>query len=292
MPSTSITEFAPAKVNLTLHVTGQRADGYHLLDSLVVFCGIGDRLLVSTSATTSLCVTGPFAQEIPPGPDNLVLRAANAFGADRPVAITLEKNLPPASGVGGGSTDAAATIRAILRLRDQTGLHHDRDWRKGNLARLLALGADVPVCLAADPSRMRGVGERVDPAGQVPRAHFVLVNPRVTVPTPAVFKALALKHNTPMPDTLPIWSDVVAMARWLAEQRNDLELPAITIAPVISDVLKVLGAQSGVLIARMSGSGATCYGLFSDPIAAIAAVAAIKADRPNWWAAAGPVLRA
>ena len=286
MPLTQVTEFAPAKVNLTLHVTGQRTDGYHLLDSLVVFCSIGDVLQASLANTLSLTVEGPFAPDIPPGMDNLVLRAAHQFAGDMGVAFTLKKHLPPASGIGGGSADAAAAIRAVMRLRENRGLPSLPD---ADVASVLALGADVPVCLLSTAARMRGIGERLEVIGPVPTMHIALINPRVAVPTPAIFKALTTRHNPPMPDKLPDWADVQAMANWLKTQRNDLEQPALIIAPVISDVLASLVAQPGALIARMSGSGATCFALFETAIAAKAAVDAIVGVQPDWWAASGPV---
>lgn len=285
MPLTQATEFAPAKVNLTLHVTGQRADGYHLLDSLVVFCGIGDVLRAVIADSHSLAVTGPFARDVPPGPDNLVLQAAQAFSPDMGVAFILEKHLPPASGIGGGSADAAAAIRAIARLREgsNAGLDDfDRD-------AVLTLGADVPVCLLSAVTRMRGIGEQLDATGPLPEMHIALVNPRVAVPTPAVFKGLQLRQNPPMPDTLPHWPNAQSMAGWLKTQRNDLELPAMAIAPVIGEVLANLAACPRALLARMSGSGATCFALFGSAIDAKAASDAIGAANPGWWTAAGPV---
>lgn len=290
MPSLSTTEFAPAKINLTLHVTGQRADGYHLLDSLVVFCGIGDQVTVQVAKTMSLALTGPFATEIPAGADNLVMRAAKAFSGSFGFAITLEKNLPPSSGLGGGSADAAATIRAVLRLQEGCEQRSHLSSPEADRAAILALGADVPVCLGAQPARMRGIGERLDWLSHFPRAYIALVNPRVAVPTPEVFNALHQKQNPPMPDHLPEWPDAVSLARWLATQRNDLEAPARTIAPVIGAVLDLLHAQPGALMARMSGSGATCFALFATERAAQAAADAVANAQPGWWTAPGSVL--
>lgn len=277
MATETFTEFAPAKVNLCLHVTGQRADGYHLLDSLVAFAGIGDRLVARPASTASLTLAGPFGADLPGGPDNLVLRAAAGFGAA--AAFTLDKHLPPASGIGGGSADAAAALRALARLTGKA--------IPGGLA--LRLGADVPVCLAARPARMRGVGELLDPV-TLPQGWIVLANPRVEVPTPAVFRALARKDNPALPGTMPHWPDMAALAAWLATQRNDLEAPALAIAPVIAQVLAALRAQEGTRIARMSGSGATCFGLFDEEAPARAAETAIAAAHPGWWVAAGKLL--
>ena len=281
MPQPQTTEFAPAKVNLTLHITGQRADGYHLLDSLAVFCGVGDRITVQPSVALSLTITGPQAHLLAVQDNNLVLRAARVMDATLGAALTLDKHLPVASGIGGGSADAAATLRALSKL-----------WGKPlpKAAAVIALGADVPVCLAGQPARMRGIGERIEPVIGLPDVHLVLANPRVEMPTPTVFKALATKQNPPMPDTLPHWANAVDMAAWLATQRNDLEPPARAIVPVIDTVLAALASQSGALIARMSGSGATCFGLFATAIDAAAAANHLGAAHPGWWVASGAVL--
>ncbi len=284
---TQVTEFAFAKVNLTLHITGQRADGYHLLDSLVVFCGIGDWLHATVADTLSLTLEGPFARDVPADMDNLVVQAARLFAGDMAVAFTLQKHLPPASGIGGGSADAAAAVRAVLRLRKVLGLPNDGVDHRA--AAVLALGADVPVCLLSAAARMRGIGEQLEPPSPLPAMHIALVNPRVAVPTPAVFHALANRQNPPMPDALPEWQSAQALADWLKTQRNDLQAPALTLAPVIADVLTALAAQPGALIARMSGSGATCFALFETGAAARSASDTIAAARPDWWAAAGPV---
>lgn len=275
-----VTEFAPAKINLCLHVTGQRADGYHLLDSLVVFCGAGDRVAASLSERPSLTLDGPFATGLPVGEDNLVLRAARCFGAN--AAFTLEKNLPPASGIGGGSADAAAAIRALQRLTGQSGPEPSE---------ILALGADLPVCLAGRPARMRGIGEVLAPVPALPAAHLLLVNPRVEVPTPAVFRALTRRDNPGLPDALPDWPDCSALADWLMQQRNDLEAPALSVAPVIGRVLDRLRALPQGLLARMSGSGATCFALFDRAEDAEAGAATIRAAHPDWWVAPCPMLR-
>lgn len=289
MPLSTITEFAPAKVNLTLHVTGQRDDGYHLIDSLVVFCAIGDRLHAAVAGTLSLTLEGPFARDVPTDMDNLVMRAAKQFAGDMGVAFTLKKHLPPASGIGGGSADAAAAIRAVLRLRETLGLPNEPEDAQALAAATLALGADVPVCLLSATARMRGIGEKLDFIGPLPDMHILLVNPRVAVPTPAVFKALASRVNPPMAEPLPIWPDARSLADWLKSQRNDLEQPATAIAPVVGDVLAGLAAQPGALIARMSGSGATCFALFETAAAAKAAAVTIAAAQPKWWSESGPV---
>lgn len=267
-----ITETAFAKINLCLHVTGQRPDGYHLLDSLVAFADAGDVITCTAADRLALTITGPQAANLPVTDDNLVLRAARAMGR-MGAAITLEKHLPVASGIGGGSSDAAATLRALSRL-----------W---NLplpgpATVLALGADVPVCLSGQTLRMQGVGEVLTPLPPLPETHILLVNPRVGVATPAVFRALACKTNPPLPEP-PRFADATALAAWLTDQRNDLEPPAITLTPVIATVKTAIAAQSGCLLARMSGSGATCFGLFATAAETRAAANSLNAAHPDWW---------
>ncbi len=276
----TITEFAPAKINLALHVTGRRPDGYHLLDSLVVFCEIGDRVTVSAGSDNPLAVTGPFAKGVPDGPENLVLRAAALMDVPQ-LGFHLEKNLPAASGIGGGSSDAAAALRGIARL---TG----RVLPDG--ASLLELGADLPVCLAARPARMQGVGEVLTPVPPLPAGWLVLVNPGVEVPTGCVFRLLDRVDNPPLPVILPEWGDLPALAGWLGDQRNDLQQAAVSLEPVISDTLAVLSVQPGCLLARMSGSGATCFGLFIAEATAQAAASSLQSVRPRWWARAGRIL--
>ena len=280
-----VTEFAPAKINLALHVIGQRHDGFHLLDSLVAFASIGDMLQAEVADAVSLALEGPFGADISPDADNLVLRAARAVEPDCAMAFILQKNLPPASGIGGGSADAAAAIRAVGRLKRRQ--KPDVTGRDENLALYAALGADVPVCVLSQPARMRGIGEQVSVLPSFPGASVVLINPRVEVPTPAVFRALQTKDNPPLPETLPDWPDPLALADWLMHQRNDLQTPALGIAPVIGRVLNDLAVQPGVLLARMSGSGATCFGLFADAASATEAVRRLGADRPQWWVAGG-----
>jgi 4-diphosphocytidyl-2-C-methyl-D-erythritol kinase len=277
--ATDATEFAPAKVNLSLHVTGRRADGYHLLDSLVVFAGVGDRVLAEPAAALSLTITGPQSAALTVADDNLCVRAARLMpGALR---LTLEKHLPVASGIGGGSADAAATLRLIARL---TG--HPLP----PAAEVLRLGADVPVCLAGQPVRMTGIGEGLHPmAHPLPPAWLVLVNPGQAVSTPAVFRALDRRDNAPM-QAMPRLRDAAELAAWVAMQRNDMEAAATRLLPVIAEVRRALSAQPGCLLSRMSGSGATCFGLFADPLTANAAARAISATQPGWWVADAPVL--
>ncbi len=269
-------EPAPAKVNLTLHVTGRRADGYHLLDSLVAFVEVGDRISLTPAETLTMEVTGPEATHVPAGDDNLVLRAAGLAGFVGRIA--LEKRLPVASGLGGGSADAAAVLRAVARMG-----------RTSPPEAVLSLGADVPVCLAGRPARMRGIGERLSGVPPLPAAGVLLVNPRVQVATAAVFAGLGRRSNAPMPEVLPPWRDVAALASWLARQRNDLEAPARDVAPAIATVLAALRATDGCRLARMTGSGATCFGLYATR--AEAEIAATRMDR-GWWVAATQLARA
>lgn len=264
--------FAPAKINLTLHVTGQRDDGYHLLDSLVVFVDVGDRLFFERSSNLSLTVNGPMAQNVPVDDDNLVLRAARLVDANDGAKITLVKTLPAAAGIGGGSSDAAATIKALSHL-----------WAKPMPPNPERLGADIPVCLRARKTRMQGIGDILSDVPDLPDAWVVLVNPGVSVPTPSVFRALANKNNPPMGDMLHDGSSVEHLAEWLGSMRNDLQDAAIKLEPVISEVLSAIEATGECLLARMSGSGATCWGLFSNPESAEIAAQDIKQAHPNWW---------
>ena len=269
--------FAPAKLNLTLHVTGQRADGYHLLDSLVAFADIGDWITISDAPNLALTVTGPRGAGVPTGADNLVLKAARFMGVER-AHIHLEKHLPAAAGIGGGSADAAATLRACA-------LHFGMEVPGG----AESLGADVPVCLQAGLVRMRGVGEQLEQLPLMPEIWVVLVNPGVDVPTPAVFKALKSKTNPAMQASLPRFATGQGLVDFLTLQRNDLEAPARAQAPVISDVLERIAKTSGCLLARMSGSGATCFGLFSDAASAARASQDIRHSRSGWWVVDAPL---
>ncbi|WP_320178236.1 4-(cytidine 5'-diphospho)-2-C-methyl-D-erythritol kinase [Roseovarius pacificus] len=272
---TTIEAFAPAKVNLTLHVTGQRADGYHALDSLVVFAGIGDTVRVSQAETPSLTVGGPMAAGVPTDRSNLVMKAARLM--DVAADIHLEKRLPAAAGLGGGSSDAAATVSALARLTGQP---------LPDAGDLLRLGADVPVCLQQSTARMRGVGEDVIPLPGLPELHAVLVNPGLPVMTQQVFAGLAERTNPPMPDPLPNFTSTAALIEWLAGMRNDLEAPAIAAQPVINQVFDTLKVTPGCLLTRMSGSGGTCFGLYGDAETASSAAGRLQEAYPSWWVVA------
>ncbi len=279
-PGAAASRMAWAKVNLTLHCTGQRADGYHLLDSLVVRAGVGDALYVTPDEDLSLTVSGPRAEGVPTDARNLVLRAAELLdaGAGRGAALHLEKHLPAAAGIGGGSADAAAAL-------DLLSAH----WGVPLPADTARLGADVPVCLTRGPQRMQGVGEVLTPLSALPPCQMVLVNPGVDVPTPAVFSALSDKNQPPMPDVIPTFAGFSDLIDFLREQRNDLAAPAIAREPVIASCLEAL---SDAALARMSGSGATCFGLYANAAQAKAAAHRISAAAPHWWVAAAPILAA
>lgn len=273
------TEFAPAKINLHLHVVGRRSDGYHLLDSLVVFAGAGDLLSVSPSDTLSLRLAGPFAAGLEAEADNLVLRAARALADSagiRPAgALVLEKNLPVASGIGGGSADAAAALRLLSRF---WGIAPTPD----AVARIAQrLGADVPVCIPSSPAIMSGIGEILHPAPRLPHAGIVLLNPGTAISTPAVFQARSAAFSAPAAFPQDGWRSAEQMAASLRAARNDLEPPARALAPVIGDCLNILASAPGCLLSRMSGSGATCFGLFAS--AEQARTVAGTLVRPGWW---------
>jgi len=275
VPESGLREIGRAKVNLFLHVLGRRADGYHLLDSLAVFPGVGDVLTAEATPSLSLHLTGPFGAMLATEPDNLVLRAARALavaaGVPAAARLTLDKRLPVASGIGGGSADAAAALRLLARL---WGVQADLP------ALAAGLGADVPVCVAAKPARMRGVGAELGPAPALPEAGIVLVNPGGAVATALVFRARQGDYGTAA--VLPAgWPDAAAMARDLAGLRNDLQPPALALHPPIGVALDALAADPACLLARMSRSGATCFGLYAD--AAVAGRAASALARPGWW---------
>ena len=279
--------FAPAKVNLALHVTGQGPDGYHRLDSLVVFAGAGDQLSAIPARELTLAVSGPFAAGVPTDDTNLVLRAARALREARAVqkgaAIRLLKHLPHGAGIGSGSSDAAAAIRLLARLWEVEPLAPDAP-------EVLALGSDVPVCLQAPrPMRMRGRGEVMEPLPRLPTLGLVLVNPGATLPTRDVFRALAAKDNPPLP-ALPEGRKAEDFAAWLGTLRNDLQAPAEKLAPPVTEALALLRRTPGVLAAVMSGSGATCVGITKDAGVARNAARIIQLARQGWWVAPAPVL--
>ena len=283
-----LVETAPAKLNLTLQVVGRRADGYHLLDSLVAFTAYGDTVTVAAADDLTLRLDGPFGDILIGDPaENLVLRAARLLaeraGIAPRAAITLTKRLPVASGIGGGSSDAAATLRALVKL---WGIAiPDMDLA----AIALRLGADVPVCLARRSARLQGIGERITPAPALPPVPMVLVNPGIGLATPKVFAARRGEFSAG-PGAAGIFAssppDLAGLIAGLAGHGNDLTAPAISLLPAIADCLTRLEAQPGCGLARMSGSGATCFGFFESPDAAATAAAAIAGEQPGWWAVA------
>jgi 4-diphosphocytidyl-2-C-methyl-D-erythritol kinase len=329
LAASPVTELAPAKINLALHVTGRRLDGYHELESLVVFTELGDRISASATANDQFEVDGPFAASVPLDGQNIVVKARETmrafakghlvpdWGKNVPlwrqmmpgggpamaqntaswwrtqvwrtqhastkeiagsVSIRLTKNLPIASGIGGGSSDAAATLIALNRVW-MTNFIPGRLTKFGQ-----KLGADVPMCLVARPLVARGTGDIIAPLDGFPRRPMVLVNPGVPVATPAVFAALSARDNPPLPP-LPRNMDFRSLLGWLCATRNDLEAAATAMAPPIAEALQALRAGNAAF-ARMSGSGATCFGLFETPETAMAAADTIRRTRPGWFVAA------
>jgi 4-diphosphocytidyl-2-C-methyl-D-erythritol kinase len=275
---------APAKINLALHVTGRREDGYHLIDSLVVFTRFGDRVGTALADEDAFTATGRYAASVPLDGGNLMLKARDALRDQRgsrnapPVAISLEKNLPVASGMGGGSSDAAATLRGLARL-------WKLDIGDAELARIGGpLGADLPMCLAARPLLARGAGGDLTMLPDFPSLGLVLVNPGVSVSTAAVFAALAQRGSEKLPP-LPRHFDFHSLRNWLEITRNDLEPAALAIEPAVGAARAAL-YKAGAGFARMSGSGATCFGLFETGNVAKRAAASIRTRHPDWFVAA------
>lgn len=291
-----LADFAPAKINLTLRIGPRRPDGYHELESLVVFAGIGDHVRLRVGETLSLTVSGDTAAAAGPVSDNLVLKAAKALAASVPKLrlghFDLDKSLPVAAGIGGGSSDAAAALRLLAKANPEQNLSND--------PRLMAAarktGADVPICLDTRPRIMRGIGEQLSAPLHLPKLPAILINPRVSAPTAAVFAARAagtlaagegaktdpavtLAERAISSADMPAAGDLIAALR---DSGNDLETPSISLHPVIADVLAALDAQPGCRLARMSGSGATCFGLF-DASDVDAAARELRAKHPNWW---------
>ena len=272
---------ARAKINLFLHVGDKRADGFHPLQSLAVFTELGDQLSAEPAAELSFSLNGPFAASLSGDTDNLVLKAARALaakaGLSPNVKLSLTKNLPIASGIGGGSADAAATLNLLTTL-----------WNLDNpdLGAIAAeLGSDIPVCLASQPSWMEGRGEILTQVASMPRLAMLLVNPGVAVPTKDVFAALEKRSGASMKLPPGRFRDIADLLRFLDASRNDLEEPARRLQPVISEVLSALAALPGALFARMSGSGATCFALFPDDDSCARAAALLSAAHKGWWVA-------
>jgi 4-diphosphocytidyl-2-C-methyl-D-erythritol kinase len=290
----TIERTAPAKLNLYLRVVGQRADGYHLLDSLVVFATVADRITAEAAGTLSLEVDGSFAPALAGEPldGNLVLRAAKALagalGIEPRARLRLTKNIPVAAGLGGGSADAAATLRALLAL-------WQADLPEARLREIAAeLGADVPVCLAGRSSTVSGVGEVIRPAPDLPACGLVLVHPDVKLPTASVFRVAASRRRAsafsePLPITRAVDS-ASALAQALVARGNDLTRAAISLVPEIGTMLALLRTTQGCRYAAMSGSGATCFGLYDDLPTAEVARLHVEEARPFWWSYAAALI--
>ena len=272
---------AHAKINLALHVTGRRVDGYHELDSIVAFADIADVLTIAPATGVSISLSGPFANDLPPGGKNIILtawRLMAVFARKKnalftPVKFHLEKNLPVASGIGGGSADAAAALRGLVQYFDL--LISPRELNE--LA--LQLGADVPICLIQKTSRMRGIGEIIEPIAIKLSPAILLVNPNLPSSTAKVFETLGLKRGQSFQSGI---GDVNDMSNW----RNDLTSAAIQVVPEIANVIEIIKSQPNIVVTRMSGSGATCFGLAKNLDQAEFAATAIRNQHPDWWVAA------
>ena len=277
--------FAPAKVNLFLHVGPPGADGYHPLCSLMAFAAVGERLTLPEAPALELVVRGPFAGGAPAGPDNLVLRAARALIARArqplaPARLILDKELPVAAGLGGGSSDAGAALRL---LREALGVEIG-DAALEDIA--ASLGADGAACLWGRPVIAEGRGERLSEAPALPVLDAVLVNPRVPVSTPAVYRQLDASEafgDIARPAMPAAFEDATELAAWLAAQRNDLEAPAIAVEPEVGAVLETLAGEPETLLARVSGSGGTCFALCAGDIEAEGLAERLEAMAPGWW---------
>ena len=285
-----LVQLAPAKVNLALHVTRRREDGYHDLESLVVFADVADELEAVPAGSDTLTVGGPFAKGLGAGETNLVSRAVASFRARWPDAVAtglamhLTKNLPVAAGIGGGSADAAAALRMMAGLSS-------RPIAVAELADMAAgLGADVPACLVSTPLVARGVGEVLAPLPEFPALHAVLVNPMIPLATADVFRRLRAHDNYPLPELPAPLTRPAQLGLWLAETRNDLQPPAVKLVPVIGDIVAQLAETQGCMLAHMSGSGATVFGLFGSSGQAHQAAQVMRASHPDHWVAAAPLI--
>lgn len=277
-----LVDTAPAKVNLTLRVIGRRADGYHDIESLVTFAELGDRLALTPGSELAVTVVGPSAGHTGADSENLVLKAARALAASivdlRLGAFSLEKNIPVAAGLGGGSADAAAALRLLARVNNLAA----HDPRLHEAAR--ATGADVPVCLDPRPRLMRGIGDILSEPLPLPRLCALLINPGIALPTKLVFSGWKADRSQPTSSvTMNEMPDTQHLLDWLAREANDLEPPALALAPAIADVLSALRENAGCRLARMSGSGATCFALFLSAAEAAAAARRLRAQFPQWW---------
>ena len=276
-----ISEFAPAKINLSLHLVGQKSDGYHLLDSIVSFVNVGDKISIEPGKSGDLKVAGPFAKDLPRSNHNLVLKAARLFNNIKFSRITLEKNIPVTSGIGGGSADAAATVRLFSKFYNKPEL---------TVEKLISLGSDVPVCMQKGIVRMMGVGEEIINLSPAPKVGILLVNPRKALSTAEVFSAVKEKNNPGLnlqgsgEKSLNSWFD------WINSMRNDLTASAIDLIPDIRFILDKLITCEGARVVRMSGSGATCFALFEDFDLLQDAKLKIMKEFPSFWCEAGELI--
>tara|TARA_B100000902_G_scaffold331870_1_gene329489 strand:+ start:1120 stop:1953 length:834 start_codon:yes stop_codon:yes gene_type:complete len=276
-----ISEFAPAKINLSLHVVGQKSNGYHLLDSIVSFANIGDNIRIAPKRLGTLQVTGPFAKDLPVSAQNLVLKATSLFGNIKPSQITLEKNIPVTSGIGGGSADAAATVRLLSKLYQKP---------EPPIEKLVSLGADVPVCMQRGIVRMMGVGEEIINLSPAPKVGILLVNPRKALSTAEVFNAVKEKNNSGVNLQGFIEKKLTSWFDWINSMRNDLTASAIDLIPEIRFILDKLITCDGARVVRMSGSGATCFALFEDFDLLQDAKNKISKECPSFWCEAGRLI--
>ena len=276
-----ISEFAPAKINLSLHVVGQKSNGYHLLDSIVSFANIGDNIRIAPNNLGTLQVTGPFAKDLPASAQNLVLKATSLFGNIKPSQITLEKNIPVTSGIGGGSADAAATVRLLSKLYQKP---------EPPIEKLVSLGADVPVCMQRGIVRMMGVGEEIINLSPAPKVGILLVNPRKALSTAEVFNAVKEKNNSGVNLQGFIEKKLTSWFDWINSMRNDLTASAIDLIPEIRFILDKLITCDGARVVRMSGSGATCFALFEDFDLLQDAKNKISKECPSFWCEAGRLI--
>jgi len=276
-----ISEFAPAKINLSLHLVGQKSNGYHLLDSIVSFANVGDNISIAPGRSGELKVAGPFAKDLPSSSHNLVLKAASLFGNIKLSQITLEKNIPVTSGIGGGSADAAATVRLLSKFYDKP---------EPPIEKLISLGSDVPVCMQKGIVRMMGVGEEIINLSPAPKVGILLVNPRKALSTAEVFNAVKEKNNPGVNLQGCIEKKLNSWFDWINSMRNDLTASAIDLIPEIRFILDKLITCDGARVVRMSGSGATCFALFEDFGLLQDAKVKIMKECPSFWCEAGKLI--
>ncbi len=283
-------EFAPAKINLALHIVGQTLDGYHKLESLVVFARIGDNLQISPAKKNSFKISGEFASSLNNSKDNLVLKAISAYKKHFPnkipsnLKIHLEKNLPIASGIGGGSADCAATLRLLNKL-------NNKEFSAQKLEEIaLSLGADVPMCLSSKPAIIKNIGEIIEPIKNFPNAYIILINPNIKISTQQIFNDLKNKNNAPLPPTNNGFKNIKTLSTWLKNTRNDLLPPIIKTTPIISEVIDEFNKNKNCLHSNMSGSGATVFALYESLNDAKNAATNISKKYPHFWVKHAPLM--